>query len=495
MASPAAPQNPPCNADGSTSGKFLPRVPNLLILLLLLGMALRLAAARGDLWLDEIMSLNSVQGAGGLIDILSLYHDNNHVLTSLWLWLVSSFESPIILRALSLTSGLASGLLLMTWPQAPGMSSQAAEIQRLLLMGMWAVSYPLVLYESEARGYAQMVAGGLACTWILLSGLKGKLSHLLFLIAGLYCVLGHSSGLLWIAALLGGSLLVPEGGSMRSVMFRWSPMLLFSGIWWLSFISHLPPGSGAHRPWYEVYANLLSVSVGGPTIDASVPERALLGFGIAALVLIAFFKISWFERHYDRQIGIICLLGGVLLPILTVLLLEPRVVYERYFLCTAVLFYLLMGRFGARMWEGNRAAVVGGAALFLIVHLSYVHHLISVGRGSYQELLRTVIAQSEPGPIQLWGDHSFRIPTVVGYHKHALSGGMRLEFVAESQDAGAPDWLLLHSQAVTWDPPAVVNQGAWTAERVTCEQSALLSGFNLCAFKVVRGRSVNITRE
>jgi hypothetical protein len=459
-------------------------------------MALRLAAARGELWLDEIMSLNSVQGAGGLIDILSLYHDNNHVLMSCWLWLVSASESPIILRALSLASGLLSGLLLLTWPQAPRMSPRVAAIQRLFLLAIWAVSYPLVLYDSEARGYAQMVVGGLACTWIVLAGLKTRLSDALLLIAGVLCVLGHSSGLLWIAALFGGSLLTLGRESRRGFILRWTPLLIVTILWWAHFIAPLPPGSGGIRPWYEAYFSLLSISVGGPTIDSSAPEQGLLAFGVAALVLIALLKISWFESRADRGFAAICLLGGVLLPVLTVLVLEPRVVYERYFLCAAVLFYLLVARFGARMWEANTGKVLSVIVLYFICQLTYGYHLLVEGRGSYQELLRTVIAKSQAGAIRLWGDHSFRIPTVVNYHKKALSGGMRLEFMAESpQDTAAPDWLLLHSQASIWDPPAEVSQGGWKARKIACEQSAPLSGFSWCAFKVVTGESLGITQE
>src|SRR5262245_63569229 len=55
----------------------------------LLSWTLILVAARGDLWLDEIRSIEFARAAGSPIEIFTRFqHDNNHVLNTLFLWSV-----------------------------------------------------------------------------------------------------------------------------------------------------------------------------------------------------------------------------------------------------------------------------------------------------------------------------------------------------------------------------------------------------------------------
>ena len=50
------------------------------------GVALRLWAARGELWLDELISLwQAVHASSWLAIFDGIHSDNNHYLTSLWL--------------------------------------------------------------------------------------------------------------------------------------------------------------------------------------------------------------------------------------------------------------------------------------------------------------------------------------------------------------------------------------------------------------------------
>ena len=65
------------------------RIPWLLGAIVLLGLGLRLASAQGGLWLDEAWSAVLADEVGTPLGIfLSINHDNNHHLNSLWLQLV-----------------------------------------------------------------------------------------------------------------------------------------------------------------------------------------------------------------------------------------------------------------------------------------------------------------------------------------------------------------------------------------------------------------------
>src|SRR5262245_13235367 len=70
--------------------EFSPKgLPVALCFAYLLSWALIVAAAVGDLWLDEIWSIRIAQAVSIPTEIVTrFHHDNNHVLNTLFLWLV-----------------------------------------------------------------------------------------------------------------------------------------------------------------------------------------------------------------------------------------------------------------------------------------------------------------------------------------------------------------------------------------------------------------------
>ena len=78
-------------------------------LAMLVGLALRLATARGGLWLDEAWSAYFVKQAATPLGVLwQINHDNNHFLNSWWMLLVGPYAPPMLVRALSIATGVAS---------------------------------------------------------------------------------------------------------------------------------------------------------------------------------------------------------------------------------------------------------------------------------------------------------------------------------------------------------------------------------------------------
>ncbi|WP_010185780.1 hypothetical protein [Sphingomonas sp. PAMC 26605] len=119
--------------------------------IVLLGLALRIAAATGGLWLDEAWSAELAHQAGTPLGVfLNINHDNNHHLNSLWLQFVGYDAPPLLQRALSILAGTTA-------------IAVAAEIFRardhriaLIAALLFAVSPMVVTMGSEARGYAGM---------------------------------------------------------------------------------------------------------------------------------------------------------------------------------------------------------------------------------------------------------------------------------------------------------------------------------------------------
>ncbi|MCP3730210.1 hypothetical protein M9978_07180 [Sphingomonas sp. MG17] len=116
------------------------------------GLALRIAAAQGGLWLDEAWSAVMAAEAGTPLGaFLHINHDNNHHLNTLWLQLVGLDASPLLQRTLSIATGTAS--ILMAARIGARRNASTAIVAALL----FALSPILVTYGSEARGYAPML--------------------------------------------------------------------------------------------------------------------------------------------------------------------------------------------------------------------------------------------------------------------------------------------------------------------------------------------------
>lgn len=121
-------------------------------LAMLVGLALRLATARGGLWLDEAWTARLVAQAGTPFGVLwRINHDNNHFLNSWWMLLVGPYAPPILVRALSITTGVAS----IAVAGAIGLRRSAAT--GVLAALLFAVSPIIMAYGAEARGYGPMV--------------------------------------------------------------------------------------------------------------------------------------------------------------------------------------------------------------------------------------------------------------------------------------------------------------------------------------------------
>lgn len=117
------------------------------------GALLRIAMAQGDLWLDEVWSLTLVQPLTSAVDVFTgLSHDNNHFLNSLWLFWLGPDRAPWAYRVPAVALGALSVVLAawVVWPRSPAGAAAAAVFT--------ATSMPLVVYGSEARGYAGLIA-------------------------------------------------------------------------------------------------------------------------------------------------------------------------------------------------------------------------------------------------------------------------------------------------------------------------------------------------
>lgn len=149
------------------------------------GLALRIAAARGGLWLDEAWSASFARDVGTPAGVfLNIHHDNNHHLNTLWLQMVGSGAAPVVQRALSIATGTAAIVMAGLILTARGW------IASIIAATLFAVSPILVIYGSEARGYAPMLLAFLTLVLIVGRWLDRPGRHLPHAGLAILCLIG-----------------------------------------------------------------------------------------------------------------------------------------------------------------------------------------------------------------------------------------------------------------------------------------------------------------
>ena len=175
--------------------------PLLLSVLLDAAAAIRLVAADGELWLDEIWSLDNLALAmtrTTLADrVALLFHDNTHPVNTLYLALLGPGAGALATRALSVFAGVAAVAVAAAigWRRTP--------LEGLISAGLVAVSYPMVHYSSEARGYGVMLLAALAAVWLMETYLErpGRLTAGALAAVSLIGLASHLTFLAVLAAL------------------------------------------------------------------------------------------------------------------------------------------------------------------------------------------------------------------------------------------------------------------------------------------------------
>src|SRR5262249_4135081 len=113
---------------------------------------LRGAASSGDLWLDEVWSVEVAQRLhSGLGVFTEIHQSNNNHLNTLFLYLLGKQSNLFVYRIPCVIAGVAAVLV------AGHIGLRRGGVEAILAMVLTAFSYPLIHYSSEARGYGLAV--------------------------------------------------------------------------------------------------------------------------------------------------------------------------------------------------------------------------------------------------------------------------------------------------------------------------------------------------
>jgi hypothetical protein len=401
--------------------------------------AVRAAGLSGDLWLDEVWSLSLAAAAASPLDvILTVRHDNNHWLNTLYLYALGPDRPAYAYRLLSFAAGVGAVVL------AGVIGRRDGPLEGLLTAGLVGGSYLLIHYSSEARGYAPAAffalagfallqrqvgdprwgrAALFACVAVL-----GLLSHLTFLYV-------YAGLLAWTFAVLvrkgdGG----PGGAAL--VAMHAVPLAAAVALYAVN-VRHMDIGGGEVRPLAAVVWETVGVAVGlpGSPVAAAAVAAAAVGELVAA--------------RRDRPgewvfFAVACLAG----PAALLAAGRRDDHYPRYFLVAVPFVLLLLARVLARGFRAGglirlacAAAVLGSVAGNGVRVAEFLRH----GRGHYRDALAYCLARTPPGRvITIGGDHDFRNRLVIDYHARSFPD-RAIEYVPRDRWSDAePVWAYIH---------------------------------------------------
>ncbi len=423
--------------------------------ILVIGEALIIYGARGDLWFDEILTLHllePVKSFGGII--WGINHDNNHILNSMYLYVVGPDASPIVLRGLSIVFGIAS-------IAAAGLAlSRNTAVAALTAMLLFAVSYPIIHYASEARGYSGLVLFSLLSLFLLQCEFDrprrinryalaitlglGVLAHLTMLLGAV----AFGLWTLWIFWRRTGNL----RQTIVSTFITLFPAIccaalvtistLYSGLRYGFVISGYPVPHGfalgglvpfEFARFVNGYAALIGWLVGEPD---SVPAWVCLG-GTAILFALA----TYLWRNRDDPIFSLYVISIAILPAALLLGHVPNPGYFKYMMFCGTMFLLFVADIASFAWQksgwSRAIAVVAGLAI-VAGNARSLAHFYKDGRGHYSE---AVAEMGKSGRIVYGVDHRYRTPMVINYYAKKL--GIGVSFIDSNWCATPPDWWVI----------------------------------------------------
>jgi len=418
-----------------------------LIMLSVVALLLRLYAAADNFWLDEIftyfLAMDQVHGVTGIFTGIKVEHQ---LLVTLTMYLLGDQMNWEWYRLPSVITG--TGMLVL---MAMAGYRRMRAVALIVMLAVAAVSYPLVVYSSEARGYAPAAFFSLLM-FILLSTYwrhRNQWYLLGFWSASVIAVLYHPAAVC-IYLSLGLWSLVREwrlGGGFPQVVRELAlchavPVAIMA---WLYFTVMRQWGSvgGDILPLARVIGDTMAAALGLP-MQAEYRLGALfLGGTLMTAGLVILVRLV----RSDRWIFYLSAL--LITPALMLCINSRPYVYVRYFVVLFPFFYLMIGETMdavARRSEAARVAVVGLCVLMLVGHTLSTADFLRVGRGGYLDAV-TYMAANTPWPkIKVGGDHDFRNGLPIYFYSRYLPKNRSMVYLMlDAWPSEGPDWLLIHN--------------------------------------------------
>ena len=410
------------------------------------GFLLRVLAARGELWLDEIWTLKLLEAVSSWHEIFwNIPHNNNHLLNSLWLWIVGRDAHPIWQRSASILLGTA------TIPAAAFfIRRRAGEAGAIATALIFAFADIFVQYGSEARGYAGLVLMTVLCAdaadgliaepqrrapafQFALFAALGTFFHLAMVVSiGVLCA-ATTVSLLPNKARFGDKSLALLRLAVAAVLGALPTIACFYAA--ASFKGYMVTGVQAPFSFPDLAEGLAGAArstLGFPGALADVPVIMMTaGLAVAALLVC------------PPRLRAACVVALLLLPALEIWFQPGNLFFVRFHLPAACFLALLAGAALGIAWAhggGRKIAAITLASVGLLGHGALMSQLLLAGRDHCADAVARMLSE---GPALYDGNLPLETSWVVEFHLERLGK----HGLAPTPPGGAcetpPDWYVL----------------------------------------------------
>ncbi len=424
----------------------------LAIAVLAVATVIRIYGAFNDLWLDEIWSIKIAGQVVSPSDIFTkLHHEINHHLNTLWLWFIGNRGNWPGYRIPSLLAG--SGTVIFAGLIGRRRNRTTAFMAMLVL----GFSYVLILYSSEARGYAMAIFFAFLSYYALDHYLEKSRWPwaVIFSISG---VLGMASQPIFAAFLLAALLWTivrlakPFRGRKSLIAGLLSchlvPWIFLAFLYWVDLRKVVPGGGTPSASLIDAYGTALAWGIGTPLSDTG----KFLTCAGAIAILCAGVCLLWNEQS-DSWIFFLSVI--VVFPILLIVIRGSNIIYTRHFIIGLAFLLLLFSYVLASLCERGRRGQFACAALFagyFFINGQLLITFFKYGRGHYSEAIQFMANQTRLPLVTIGSDHDFQTSTILNFYGPKPLGGKEEKyFERDSWPLNGPEWFVCHKES--FEPP------------------------------------------
>jgi hypothetical protein len=418
-------------SSGRSNTRSRGRWVGLILAVVLTGAGLRLLGLRTELWMDEILSLRLVGALESPLGVFtSIHSDNNHYLNSLWLYAIGAHARWWHMRLASIVLGI---LLIPLAFRAVRDWGRPAALVAALLVGL---SYPMIHYSSEARGYSHVLAFALLSWFFFRNWLRtdDPLWGVGYALGASLGFLGHlgfatvfASFLVWSAF----DVLSARRDRVRRLVRNAAVQLLPAvtiALLYLVDVRFLEVAGGPPvttvSSWLAAGALLVGDARGW--FAAAV---ALVASACVAIELVRMFRDGESESLFFAFVLFFPLANGVI----------SVHAYPRYYLTALLFALLLLSRFVGRTLSGTARQRWAAAVLLVAVvglNLVEVARFLEIGRGQYLEAVTDIAGVSATARPTVAGNHDLGHILVIEYYGQFVRGRPSFEYLCRLP--GAP---------------------------------------------------------
>ncbi len=310
---------------------------------------------------------------------------------------------------------------------------------------VFALSFPLAYYSSEARGYAPAVCLTLLALWWLLrycdtqrsSDVAGFwASSVLAMMAHATFVFAFIGMLLWTdshAERITGSVRKATHITLRAFVV---PGIAI-GVFYLVSLRGMRIGGGPPYWLFEVVTQTLSLLAGGAM------EAPAVWIAAAASVAVFVAAVTWLKARQDDR-WLLYVACCFVVPGLFIVLTQPRVLVPRYLVIPMALALLPISQWLAFLLSRqgvSRALAVSLLTLYVTGNTVHFARFASTGRAHHREALADMLEAAHGGPVTLGATgqkpgERFRTGLMVNHYADLLGSG-RIRLYETTEHAGA----------------------------------------------------------